>query len=563
MRNDMSEQKDPLGRTQIARIEIGHTGISNRVARVLIVLFLLTLAVVPVAQYIHEVREYVSGRRDSAWPGRPQTAQAAGEGSFFARVLSANRRLLEEINRFEEALEDNSVGGGMLLPRVQYLLTRGFGVGNEQAYCGREGWLFYRSGIDYLTGPGFLDSGQLTRRRASGGESQPDPRVAILDFKRQLEGRGIVLIVVPTPVKPVVHPEQFAGRYEGGYVPLKNPSYDALKKPLEAGGVPVFDEAAQVLAAANRDRGPQYLRTDTHWRPEAIHLVAERLKTFIEHHVDLPSVRSPGYERAAVDVANLGDIAVMLRLPQNQTLYPRERVHLEEVRTASGGLWRADRAADILVLGDSFSNIYSLGAMGWGESAGFVEQLAFLLQRPLDRIVCNDDGAYATRQVLSRELALGRDRLAGKRLVIWQFAVRELGDGDWKPIGMDLGAPRPRRFVVPVPGGERVVSGTVQTAASAPRPGSVPYRDHIVAVHLADLEDANGPIEGGEAVVYMWSMRDHVWTPAARYRSGQRVTVRLQAWTRVADRYDGINRSELDDEDLLFEEPCWGEEVEQ
>ena len=29
------------------------------------------------------------------------------------------------------------------------------------------------------------------------------------------------------------------------------------------------------------------------------------------------------------------------------------------------------------------------------------------------------------------ELARGRDRLAGKRLVVWEFAVRELATGNW------------------------------------------------------------------------------------------------------------------------------------
>jgi alginate O-acetyltransferase complex protein AlgJ len=69
--------------------------------------------------------------------------------------------------------------------------------------------------------------------------------------------------------------------------------------------------------------------------------------------------------------------------------------------------------------------------MGWGESAGFVEQLSYVLARPVDRIVQNDDAAFATRGMLARA---GAERLAGKRVVIWQFAARELAFGDWKII---------------------------------------------------------------------------------------------------------------------------------
>jgi len=47
-------------------------------------------------------------------------------------------------------------------------------------------------------------------------------------------------------------------------------------------------------------------------------------------------------------------------------------------------------------------------------------------------IAQNDSGAFATRQTLARELASGSDRLQGKRVVIWEFASRELSVGDWK-----------------------------------------------------------------------------------------------------------------------------------
>ena len=83
------------------------------------------------------------------------------------------------------------------------------------------------------------------------------------------------------------------------------------------------------------------------------------------------------------------------------------------------------------MLGDSFANIYSLASMGWGDSAGLVEHLSYALGRPVDRILQNDDGAFATRDILRRD---GPARLAGKRVVIWQFAARELAFGDWRVI---------------------------------------------------------------------------------------------------------------------------------
>jgi alginate O-acetyltransferase complex protein AlgJ len=127
----------------------------------------------------------------------------------------------------------------------------------------------------------------------------------------------------------------------------------------------------------------------------------------------------------------MGDTLAMLDLPATQRAFPQDRVLISRVLQPDGSAWRSDRAADILLLGDSFSNIYSLASMGWGDAAGFAEHLSYAMNRPLDRIVQNDDAAFATREMLRRA---GAERLKGKRVVIWQFAARELAAGDWKMI---------------------------------------------------------------------------------------------------------------------------------
>jgi alginate O-acetyltransferase complex protein AlgJ len=181
---------------------------------------------------------------------------------------------------------------------------------------------------------------------------------------------------------------------------------------------------------------------------------------------------------------------------------------------------------------------------------------------PLDTILRNSDAAFATREILSQELARGRDRLAGKKLVVWQFAERELAFGDWKMLEMKLGQPMPAKFFVPKTGEVVVMNGTVEAISHVPRPGSVPYADHVLALHLTDLSP-EGPdrSEGLEALVYVESMRDNVLSPAARFRPGDRVTLRLRSWADVADKYEKINRSEIDDRAVQLEEPCWGEIV--
>jgi alginate O-acetyltransferase complex protein AlgJ len=285
--------------------------------------------------------------------------------------------------------------------------------------------------------------------------------------------------------------------------------------------------------------------------------VAESLGALISS----PSSTPPApFQVAEKEVDGLGDIARMLRLPPNQDQYRPEKVMIHEV-SSSNAPWRPSKEASILLLGDSFSNIFSLEALGWGESAGFAEHLSRALGGiSLDCILRNSDAAFATREMLSRDLARGHDRLAGKKLVVWEFAARELAFGDWKMLDLKLGQPAPARFFVPKPGEQIVATGTVESVSTVPRPGTVPYKDHILALHLTDLTvDGRSANEAWESLVYLESMRDNVLTPAARFRPGDRVTLRLRPWTDVSDRYEKINRSEIDDPSIQLEEPCWGE----
>lgn len=571
----MSDWEHQERREEMARREVGHTRISGSLSRGLVIVFLLIILSVPLVQHISEFRDYAAGTRRSLLPQAydvfsllPAAVRASGDfgsSGIISRVFAVNRSLLKEMKGFEEALDDQAVIGKWIRPKIQHVLTAWLGAGNEKAYCGEQPWLFYRPGIDYLSGAPFLHAAQLRKRAAWGGEwatpPEPDPRAAILHLHKQLSQRGIALIIMPTPIKAMIHPEKLTRRYDRRQTELQNPSYERFMEEMKHEGVLVFDAAPLLMGAKARSGRAQYLASDTHWRPEAVELAAEKLKDFIQEHVPLPGLPPSGYRAERYEVSNLGDLAVMLNLPVKQQIFLPEKVSIRKVFGAGGEPWQAQQTADVLVLGDSFSNVYSLGAMKWGEAAGFIEQLSFALQRPVDRISRNDNAAFATREGLAGELARGRDRLAGKRLVIYQFAIRELAVGNWKRINLKLGAPLPLKYLAIPPGGERIVRGKIEAVAGVPRPGSVAYKDHVMAIHLTDLDADGRPLAETDAMIYMRSMKDNVWTAAARYRPGETVTLSLTAWSDVADRYEGINRSELDDTALQLVEPCWGEAV--
>jgi alginate O-acetyltransferase complex protein AlgJ len=508
----MNPRAEYFSREDQAKAEIGVTAISRTVAGCAVFLFLVTVVSVLIV--------------DQCWGGWRVW-----------RLLGSDGNVRERLHGFEHALEDGSATARAVRPVMERVLAKGGVSGVEKVYLGREGWLFFEPDVRHVTGRGFLE--------AAG---QRNPIAAILDFKRQLAARGIALVIVPTPVKPAVQPEML---WAGAKGPVENASLERFKREMEAGGVLVFDPTAAIA-----EGGDRFLATDTHWRPEAMERTAVGLAEFMGRRVALPQSLGIEYRRGEERVRGRGDLAALTHWSPAREI---EEVTIRPVIQPDGRRWAPRADAEILWLGDSFSNIYAAGPMGWGADAGLVEQFSFSLGRPVDAIRRNDNGAYATRQMLADALARGEDGLAGKKLVVWQFASRELSQGDWRLIEMKLGARPVRRLVVPPAGESWIVSGVVTSKGAAPRPGSVAYRDHVMAIHLGDVVVEGGMSSGGEVVVYLRSMIDGKLTEAAGLQVGQRVRVKVRDWSEVSRQYEFINRSDLPQIEWRSQPACWGE----
>lgn len=549
-----------------ARAEAGETAVAPPLARLLVAAFALLAAAPAVAQLGLDPGFFFR----AAGAGPAAAGAGPAQDSVFGRVRAVNRGLLARAEAVEDRLADDSVLGRRVRPVVQDALTGWLRAGTSQVEVGVDGWLFYRPDVDHVTGPGFLSAAALARRAAEGdtlvAARHPDPRPALLDFHEQLARRGVRLIVAPTPVKPSADPRQ-VGR--GGFAPgpVRNRSYRRFARELERAGVTVFD-AGRTLAALRREgAGPLYLAADTHWRPETMRRVAADLAALVEREAAL-SGPAAGWRARRVEVTGRGDTARLLDPDPRPGRERAETVAVTRVETPAGEAWAPDRSAQVLLLGDSFTNVYSLASLGWGVSAGLAEQLAFALGRPVDRISQNDDGAFAPRRLLAAELARDAERLARTRVVVYQFAARELSQGDWRPIRLEAAAAAAAgvaAFWEPGVDAAALVEATVAAAGAVPAPGSVPYREHVVALHVEEIDVLDGPAADAVsgAVVYVRSMIDNELTVAAGWRAGDRVRLALRSWAAVAPELDGISRGELDDPRLLPARPWWGAPVDE
>ena len=473
----------------------------------------------------------------------------------------------ERIRDAEAKLIESSWASAELRPRVQGFLTANLRAGNSQVVLGAEGDLFFRKDCEYVNGEGFLDPERIRRRGTVNG-LQPDPVRAILDFRDQLAVFGVDLMVVPVPVKPVLSVLLTLGSSGngGGDAARQNASFELFKTRILDAGVFLYDPAPILAARALSNGEPQFLFTDTHWKPEAMEAVAKGVAEAVGDRIGYRALEEAGavpQRLAPVEVSALGDTFALLGLGKSQKLWAPETVSIHPVGV-QGGFWRGNARSDVLLLGDSFSNIYSVPGMGWGEAAGFAEHLSVALGRSVDAITRNSDGAFATRQMLQREMLSGRNRLEGKRIVVWEFAVRELMFGDWKLLPLTVGEAAPASFYCPPVNSKVRVSGMVREISSVPRPGTVPYQEHIASVHLGSVEliGESGKRERvGDCLVYAWSMRAQQLTDVARLRAGEMVSFDVTDWVGVGGELEKYQRSECADPRLLAEPPVWGEWV--
>jgi len=320
---------------------------------------------------------------------------------------------------YEKRLEDENKVTQKSRVLIQRSFWTLFNEPGEKAFLGEDDWLFYRDDVAYLTMPSPLDKNR--------SKHLDNPVKEIVAFQKDLQKKGIELLVVIIPGKPSIYPELLTSSWDSSSgVPFTH-SQDVLNA-LNEKGIKTVDLYKPFLEAKKEDQDSNYLYlyTDTHWTPRgaklAASVVAEKVRSM---EMDLPVNY---YKEDTTLVERVGDVAVMTSLP----VFPSQWVKAYPVKDSSGVLYKDNyRQSSILILGDSFSRIYQTDAP---RSAGFISHLAKELNTPLSSIVSDGGASTLVRETLARRSGV----LKGKKLVIWEFVERDLrfGAEGWKRISL-------------------------------------------------------------------------------------------------------------------------------
>ena len=425
---------------------------------ILLLCFLGIIFCVPLAQIVIEI--------------------SAGKRAQFTdlfRYVPTERNL----RRFEATLQKESWFQNSLRPGIQWFLFQVFQDMGSKGLMGKNGWVFFKPGVRYLTESDRIDADESGSVwiQPRNGTVQYDSVVRIISgFRDRLENRGIRLLVVPVPGKASVYPEMLTRRAMDGNLKIESPTLE-LMDDLQRHGVQTVNLFQSFLEQKPRQLADEalFLARDTHWTPTGAKLAAETVAQRIKA-LDWEPKETREYLTRPIWVKRYGDILEMIRMPGFLTRFPGEVVECEQViDTIIGpmvptGSLRQDtftypkQKASILVLGDSFCRIYqtaephSLGVTVERSnheqpdrvnneevrrrtllpgSAGFPSHLALALKAPIDYVI--NEGGEPTG--VWKKLSNNAEIIEGKRLVIWEFSERDirLGSKGWQYVPLSPG----------------------------------------------------------------------------------------------------------------------------
>ena len=292
--------------------------------------------------------------------------------------------------------------------------------------AGRDGWVFHENELLHAATTSFIGKDAA----AANPYTKPDfadPIPAIVDFNNQLAAKGIELLLVPVPGRPVIYPESVLGqaRIDGQKtLPSLATARTEFLAEVQRQGVNVLDLLPLFLEKRSTGEEELFYRLDTHWTPFAVTEAAAAMAKHVitkpwyagvprrEFSIDMRSVTRPGPILETLRAMGLGE-------DRDEETFVCRRIQLK-TETGISRLILRNSESPIVVIGDSYST-------WWNEfDAGLGQQLAAELGFPVDILSTTGGGTTATRINLVRTIRSEPGYLDGKKLLIWCFGKRSL-----------------------------------------------------------------------------------------------------------------------------------------
>jgi hypothetical protein len=505
-----------------------------------------------------------------------QAFRGKGAETPAAKLLSWRPSAGPLLTRLHEVEKSTDKAGYATFIRqtTQSLLTYLAGEGNRKVYVGSGDWLYYQPELTALHGWGPLKREPFSPMKDPSMAKLRMAKDVVLEYAAQLKERGVPLLLVPVPVKAMIYPEYLAiGRFKE---PLYHPDQKALYDQFRAAGIDVMDLSEEMWKLKYRMQ--IFLQQDTHWTPDVMKLMAEHLNKHIRakypQAVKEP-LESPLVNPRIIDRASYGDLVGLLDVTAPQFIFGKEEATLVSIQGMD-----PSAKSPIALLGDSFVNVFDDPALGFTPEdgtakderikAGLANQLAVLLNQPIDVFAVNGGGATPARRDFARRFD---DEVRAKKLVVWVIACRDLllspsaardANVTWErvefnPKTSDGSAPA---VATPTPDTKIVIEAKLVEKSKLQDAGGTPYTH---ALHTANYElqkVVSGTFASTDWLALQWTFKNKENQPTASASIGKTYRLTLVPESAAPPEAKSVNTSD-DFTDRFTAERFFVEQIEE
>jgi hypothetical protein len=500
------------------------------------------------------------------------------------------KKIVSHLRWLERGLDQAEYAVAMRQNTQQWMITQ-FAEGSQKVFVGWDDWLFYNADLKALTGYGPVKPEPFSVMKDPELAKLPNAGACIVEYAAQLKERGIKLLFVPVPLKPMLYSSKVAPKLDVKSIshPDAAKFYDSLRQQ----GVDVLDLTEDFVKFRNTPKSYFYLEStsdnravaqrsfeetkekedvfllqDTHWTPEAMRVAAERVATHVKKNY-ADSFRPMARTITIADGVyrkSMGDLVKLLDVRHPDELFTEEEHFLRVV-----GEGTEDKYAPMVLLGDSFVNIFDDPSIGFGDPnapekrirAGFAQHLGLLLNQPLDVIAQNGRGSTGVRREFARRYD---DEVRAKKLVIWVIAARDVllsrtaahqSNIEWDfvkfnpnkgPDALDSSTPSTAPATAT---GNIIVEATLNEKSANQDSVGTPYRDALHAAVYDVGSVVEGALDAKQIVGIQWTFKDKVMQPTASFTVGKKYKLTLVPWDGRKELH-GLN---LQDDTSAFDAP--------
>lgn len=287
------------------------------------------------------------------------------------------------------------------------------GAGRKGVIVGEDGWFF---------------SAEEFKNVSSADIYAAVDRIA--EVQRDLDARGIRLVLAPLPAKSDIYAEEVPYLVRG---PAMAETYNTFAAALKDRGIVTADTRPALLAA--KPFGEVFLKSDTHWSPSGAKATAEAVQTSLQvAGIALPSESVTAQWQTPVSL--WGDLTKFVTSPDyaptvglTQESVP---IYRTTVNAAADGadIFGDDTAVPVMLVGTSYSA---------NENWSFADFLRQSLRADVVNVAKEGLGPGVPMMDLLAGVALDETT---PTVVVWEFPIRYLGtktlwqrDGDAKAGG--------------------------------------------------------------------------------------------------------------------------------